>query len=684
MLNGENHTAANPIVITGMGVISALGVGKESNLRALVEGRSGVAEPMYLPTSHKEFPVGEVKKSNAELAALLGLRPDDHLSRNAVLGMVAAREAAEEAGLSVHGTLDPASATAGQAATPTNRRNGSDLVALVAGSTVGGMDVTERYYPDRLDATVLSQHPCGASTNLVARYLGFVDFATTVSTACSSALNALILAARLLECGEADIVVAGGMESLTLFHLNGFKSLMILDSQPCRPFDADRAGLNLGEGAGFLIMETLDHALDRGAQPLAVLSGTGNACDAYHQTASSPEGIGAQIAMRQALDEAGLKPEAIQYVNAHGTGTPNNDSTESAALRVVFGEHLPAVSSTKGFTGHTTSASGAIEAVFSILALQHQFIPANVGWRKADADCLSPYMGPAKTATKQGQPTASTPSDSTPTTPLEPSMAAHPRLLHVVCNAFGFGGNDSSIVLSLPDALGSACCCTAATPAQPRREGQPAPRPIYVLSDVSEVSPDDQARYLNPRRTRRFSPLMKRALATALKALEEAHIEQPDAIINGTDLGSIDETEQMLDALTAEGEEASTPTLFMQSTHNTIASLVAIYTHNHGYNSTYSQGRESFESALFDAFVQLRAGRLNTALVMVNDTLTDRLRALLSQWGIAGADQLERSRALVLSTTPGDHPLTELKRPSLWPHTVGNDRQPAQQAADKH
>lgn len=183
---------------------------------------------------------------------------------------------------------------------------------------------------------------------------------------------------------------------------------------------------------------------------------------------------------------------------------------------------------------------------------------------------------------------------------------------------------------------------------------------VYILADVSSATSEEMAALLNPRRTRRYGPLMKRALTVALKALKESGVEQPDAILNGTALGSLDDTEKMLDAQTAEGEAASTPTHFMQSTHNTVASLVALYIHNHGYNSTYSQGAVSFESALLDAFLQIKLGRIHTALVMVNDQPTDRLRQWMEQWEMGNAADLDRSRAVVLSDEKGLHPLGEL------------------------
>ncbi|SFF92177.1 beta-ketoacyl synthase [Prevotella sp. KH2C16] len=383
------------ILITGAGVVSAIGNNCRECLEALQQGRSGISSVQYLKTVHKEFPVGEVKMSNGEMCRMLGISDEKPCSRTALLGILALREALADA-----------------------RLNGQEL-ALVSGTTVAGMDMTEEAYPDRLSKAILEGHDCGSCTNLIADYFGCFDFTSTISTACSSALNAVIYGARLIEAGLRDIVVVGGTEALSRFHLNGFKSLMILDEAPCRPFDATRAGLNLGEGAAYLVLESEASVRERGIHPIGELKGTGNACDAFHQTASSPEGEGAFLAMGEALREAGLEPWEVQYVNAHGTGTPNNDASESAALRRIFSCWLPPVSSTKGLTGHTTSASGSIEAVFCLLALRHQFIPRNQGFTAADAECLSPYTGGSF-----GQP-----------------------LRNVLCNSFGFGGNDSSIII---------------------------------------------------------------------------------------------------------------------------------------------------------------------------------------------------------------------------------------------
>ena len=392
-----------PIWITGAGIVSAVGCNKREVLESLVAGRSGIGPMRYLRSVHTEFPVGEVPMSDEELCAALGIDASTPTIRTALLGMLALGEALDEAGLS-----------------------GGELpgAAFISGTTVGGMDRSECYYPDFLanDSRneYIAMHDCGASTELIADRFGRFGFVSTPSTACSSAMNSILVGANLIRSGAFDIVVAGGSECLTRFHLNGFNALMILDTQPCRPFDATRAGLNLGEGAAYVVLERAASARRRGVHALATLDGVANTCDAFHQTASSADGEGAFRAMRGALADAGLNPSEVDYINAHGTGTPNNDASESAAMLRPFGDRVPPVSSTKAFTGHTTSASGAIEAVICLLALRHGFLPVNLNWQHPMDNGIVPVR------------------ESRP-----------PReIRHVLCNSFGFGGNDSSLLLS--------------------------------------------------------------------------------------------------------------------------------------------------------------------------------------------------------------------------------------------
>ena len=568
------------IVITGEGIISAIGNDKASVLQSLLDGRSGIVEMKHLHSSHHELPVGEVQLSNDEMKAMLALPIEEQTSRTSLMGMLAVRQALAEAQL-------PETA-------PKNRR-----VVLISGTTVGGMDITEQYYDsfatsdEHLDC--LKKHDCGSSTEEIAAMFGISE-CTTISTACSSAANALILGANLLKTGQADLVIAGGSEALTRFHLNGFNSLMILDHEPCRPFDAQRAGLNLGEGAAFVVMETEASARERGADIHAWLTGYGNACDAFHQTASSDNGEGAYRAMTEALEMAHLQPEDIDYVNAHGTGTPNNDLSESAALKRVFAEKMPLISSTKAFTGHTTSASGSIETVICLLAMQHHFVPANLRWEHQIPDGITPTTG-VKDVT----------------------------LKHVVCNAFGFGGNDSSLILSAVPVAGEESAAAISDD------------DIRVAAKVeitSEEALSEIRNYVKPLEARRMGKIMKSSLLSSLKAMEQAGIEKPDAIITATALGCLENSERLLNQLQEEGEVMLKPTYFMQSTHNTIGSGIAIFTKCHGYNVTYTHGKDSLEWALRDARMLLKSGKAKSVLVGLHDETTPLYRSLMQRVGI--------------------------------------------------
>lgn len=574
---------SNKIVITGEGIVCAIGHDKASVVDALLHGRTGIHAMKHLGSVHKELPVGEVDLSNDEMQALLGLGPSEEVSRTTMMGMMAVEQALIDA--EINDGKD-------------ERGIKSQRIVLVSGTTVGGMDITEKYFghlkvsDEHLDT--LRHHDCGSCTHDIANYFGIFDDCTTISTACSSAANAIVLGAQLLQSGQADIVVAGGTEALSLFHLNGFNSLMILDKEHCRPFDATRAGLNLGEGAAYIVMEREDMAQERNATIHAYLAGYGNACDAFHQTASSDNGEGAYLAMREAIEMAGITVSTIDYVNAHGTGTPNNDLSESVALHRIFGNDMPPVSSTKSYTGHTTSASGSIEAVICLLAMRHRFIPSNLGWQHAMEGGILPSMGVSNIA-----------------------------LRYVLCNAFGFGGNDTSLLFS----------------AQAPMVSLPAIHSNIALKELSrvEVNTEEDLKelktYVSVLESRRMGKLMKASLLTSLKALDIAGIERPDAIITATAMGCLENSERLLEQIEAEGETSVKPTYFMQSTHNTLGSNIAIRTKCHGWNVTFTHGKQSLDWALREAKMLLGSGRYKRVLVGVHDESTPLYRTLQDRLG---------------------------------------------------
>ncbi|HTD42434.1 MAG TPA: beta-ketoacyl-[acyl-carrier-protein] synthase family protein, partial [Mucilaginibacter sp.] len=244
-----------------------------------------------------------------------------------------------------------------------------------------------------------------------------------ISTACSSSANAIMYGARLIKHNILDVVIAGGTDALTRFTLNGFNTLLILDEQFCQPFDENRRGLNLGEGAGYVVLVSERVAAALKKDPYCSISGYCNFNDAYHQTASSPDGDGPYGAMLGAMKMASLQPKDIDYINLHGTGTSNNDSSEGAAIKRLFDPHYPKMSSTKSFTGHTLGASAGIEAVFSVMAIREGMVYPNLRLQ--------------------------TPMSELPFVP-EATFSRYPKLKNVLSNSFGFGGNCTSLIFSKP------------------------------------------------------------------------------------------------------------------------------------------------------------------------------------------------------------------------------------------
>ncbi len=393
---------AGRVYITGMGIISAIGDSVEECFQSLSSCKSGIGPITHLQTSHRhDFVAGEVKHSNAELETIASVK---NYNRTTLLALIAAKEALKKAGIT-----DTSSAKTG----------------FISSTTVAGMCHTELLYKDffekKSNENFIDSHFSGVSTNDVATLLHIHDYVTTISTACSSAANAVMLGARLIKNGVLDRVVVGGVDALSKFTLNGFNTLMILDKEWCKPFDENRKGLNLGEGAAYLVLESEEEVKKHNKVPYGILSGYSNTNDAHHQTASSPEGFGASLAMKKALQVAALAPQNINYVNAHGTGTPNNDSSEGLAMQTAFENNVPKFSSTKAYTGHTLAAAAAIEGVISLLSLQHSMI----------FPCLN-------------RTTAMTDLHITPVSTLEKNIP----LTHVMSNSFGFGGNCSTLIFS--------------------------------------------------------------------------------------------------------------------------------------------------------------------------------------------------------------------------------------------
>jgi 3-oxoacyl-[acyl-carrier-protein] synthase-1 len=383
------------VFVVGTGVVSALGTGVESNFRCLLDMRHGLAADSSYIDPATSFPVGAVGLSNDELTDVLSVKM--RLPRTSLFSLLALRECLLEY--------------------PFAGRCGCRF-GLFSGTTVGGLDASEHFFAeyvpggDGAKVSDIVHHTCGSATNVLLPYLPHVSAVSTLTTACSSAANAIVLAAMKIRCGRLDVAAAGGSDALCRFTLNGFASLMILDRELCKPMDAGRDGLNLGEGAGYLLLASESYVEDNGMTPLCELVAYANANDAFHATALSDEGDGPRLAMERTLERAGAAPDEIDYINLHGTGTPNNDLAESAAIRSIFGERPPVLSSTKSFTGHALGASGGMEAVFSTLAIREQTVFANLNFSRPMPDGFVPVLRSEKA-----------------------------RIRRVLSNSFGFGGN---------------------------------------------------------------------------------------------------------------------------------------------------------------------------------------------------------------------------------------------------
>lgn len=627
-------------VITGTGIICAAGRGVREvwdSIRTAQSGLGGLT--LFAAPRYAHHLVGQVRQDVGALAG--GVRG----GRSDKLGWIAAQEALAHAGLALGlGAIGP------------------ERVGVVLGATVGGMLGTEQvlielWREERRRFGPLRFHECAGATDLCARQLGARGPCVTLATACSAGALAIALAGELIETGEADLVLAGGSDSLCRLTLNGFGSLLLLDPNGCRPFDARRAGISLGEGAAMLVVEAEETARARGARILARLAGTGVSCDAWHATAPHPAGHGAFAAMQRALAQSGLAPADIDYVSAHGTGTPDNDVMEARALRRLFGERLPPVASVMRFFGHTLAASGAIKAVVCVEALQEQALPPNPGFEQPD-----PNVGfqPVKEFCPQ-------------------------RLAHVLSNSFGFGGNNVALVLSHTEAV------PRPRPAAPAASfaghvSEAAPRPVRLAAPASRrfavvgagvvsaagstlaavqaafrhggaalslyavpaAMPPGRARVyasgdfgaeklFEPGRRRKLSRLQQMVLAATRQSLpaQAAASTTPErvCVALGTGLGCLNDTAAFLEKLLRKDAQAPRPLFFTNSVHNSLAAQVAIELNLTGLNSTPVQRELSFETALWQGANELALGRADLALAGAADELNQYLLAAGMRWG---------------------------------------------------
>jgi 3-oxoacyl-[acyl-carrier-protein] synthase II len=402
--------------VTGVGLVIPTGIGTETVWKNICEGKSGIGPlTRFDPNGFETKIAGEVKGFNPE--AYIEKKEIKKMDLFVQYALAATREALEDSQLKI---------------APEN----CDRIGVIVGTGLGGLPTLEKYHqillekgPSRISPFFIPMLIANLASGQIAIHFGAKGPNTCVVTACATGAHCIGDAFRAIVYGDAEAIIAGGTEAnispLSIAGFNAMKALSTRNEEPekaCRPFEKNRDGFVVAEGAGILILEELEFALNRGAKIYGELIGYGYTGDAYHITAPSPEGEGAARCMRMAIKDAGLRPEDIDYINAHGTSTPLNDLTETQAIKTVFGEHAKkvAISATKSMTGHLLGAAGSTEAIFSLLAIRDGIIPPTINYDVPDPECDLDYV---------------------------PNVARRQTLTVVMSNAFGFGGTNATLVL---------------------------------------------------------------------------------------------------------------------------------------------------------------------------------------------------------------------------------------------
>jgi 3-oxoacyl-[acyl-carrier-protein] synthase II len=608
------------IWVTGLGLTTALGVGVEATWGPLVRGERAIRPIRLFDVSSQRVGLGAEVRDLPIPPAEAFPTP---VSRTSAMALCAAEEAMSMARL---------------ASAPGAR------VGLVVGGTTGGMFETEQILarlhaePSRRDAlAAMLSHPLTATGDVIERRLGPFARVRTISSACSSGANALVIAATWLLAGEVDAVVAGGCDALCRLTLSGFNAITAIDPEPCRPFDRRRRGTSLGEGAGFLVLERGADAEARGASAIAELAGWALGSEAYHITNPEPGGSVVASLIERAIGRAGLSPAEIDYVNAHGTGTPANDSAEAVALARAFGREIARVpvSSSKGQLGHTLGAAGAIEAAITALVVSRRILVPTAGLDEPDPglDLVHvPHVG-----------------------------RSVPRVRAALSNAFGFGGMDTVLVFREAQAPGAGS-----------RQG--SGRRGVVISGGAVFSPAGLSgatgcaallvpggdtsgaaipdRYLDPMRSRRLDPSARLAVVAVGHALAEANVP-PDGtgIILGSAFGGVDGSAAFMHRIFDKGPRSASPAEFPSLVPSGSVGHVSIYAGLRGPSFCAADLGVSGESAVAQA-VQLVAGgeclRMLAGASEVRGGLVERVLASLFEPAARGGAPRTEMAAVVL------------------------------------
>jgi len=403
------------VVITGMGVISSLGNSTEEFWNSIKEGKNGISKVTKFDVSQMSTKVA-AEVNNFEPTDYIDKKEAKRMDRYTQFAMVAAKMAVESSGLDL-------------------QKIDQNRFGVIVGSGIGGIETLEAQHevylnkgPKRVSPFFIPMMISNMAVGRIAIEYGAKGFNECVITACATSTNAIGDAFKVIQRGDADIMITGGAEaSITPLSFAGFCNMGAMSSVEdpiiaCKPFDAERDGFIMGEGAGILIIENLEHALNRGANIIAEIVGYGSTNDAFHITAPAEGGEGGARCMQMAINDGGIKPEEVDYINAHGTSTPHNDKNETAAIKKVFGDYADklAVSSTKSMTGHLLGAAGAIETIATAIAMKEGFLPPTINYKNPDPECDLDYV---------------------------PNIGRKANINIALSNSLGFGGHNATIAL---------------------------------------------------------------------------------------------------------------------------------------------------------------------------------------------------------------------------------------------
>ena len=583
------------VYIAGMGIVCPAGRGIQS-LKNWINLGGRKIRPLSLFTVSPEnlLPVGEISESFEV----------HEIPRSHQLAFTAAQEA-------MAGTQTPPD-------------------AVIIGVTTGGILTTEMHLKNHVsDPEAFAYHGAGSVAEYISDKYHCKGPAITVSNACSSGTVAIKIALEMLRSGQARCVLAGGVDSLCRLIYYGFKSLQLIDPAGARPLDKNRRGMSVGEAAAMLLL-VADDATEGDA--VVEILGGGLSCDAYHPTSPLPDGDGALNAMQAAIQDAGIASSDIDYINLHGTGTPDNDLSEAKALKSLFGNRLPPLSSVKGAFGHSLGAAGAVEAVISAISISEGVIPENTGCQISDR--------------KLG---------------LEPVMAPMEKKVRIVLsNSFGFGGNNAALVMGIlpgkkpvplpqkiPLTIEGFAGITGVGDINKALDHISAGKDCQGMSPLSEIS-----KFLQPSVTRRLKRLPRMALALAHAACKNANLQEtPSSVFWGTGWGPLSETYDFLRKLYESDEQFTSPTDFIGSVHNAPAGQVAISVGAKGPNITTTGGDYSFEQCLLTA--SILAEKIDAPFLVIGaDEFHETLSPLFDRSVTADKVRCDGGGALCLVRSP--------------------------------